>query len=84
MEKTFSTRSVPRCYNQDQLAVAVREFLEFSRCQLLLLEAGSWGQGQFGNPEDGECPRLKAATKQRQEDVTVDTSDPVYSHTFIT
>jgi hypothetical protein len=37
----FSTRSLPRCYNQDQLAVAVRELLGFSRCELLLLEVGS-------------------------------------------
>jgi hypothetical protein len=29
-------------------------------------EAGSWGLGQFGNPEDGVRPLLKAATKQRQ------------------
>jgi hypothetical protein len=28
-------------------------------------EAGSWGRGQFGNPEEGERPPLKAATKQR-------------------
>jgi hypothetical protein len=41
MEETFSTRSVPICYKQDQLAVAVRELLGFSRCELLLLEAGS-------------------------------------------
>jgi hypothetical protein len=32
----FSTRSVPRCYK-----VAVRGLLRFSRCKLLLLEAGS-------------------------------------------
>jgi hypothetical protein len=41
IEETFSTRSVPRCYKQDQLVVAVRELLRFSRCELLLLEAGS-------------------------------------------
>jgi hypothetical protein len=27
------------------------------------LEAGSWGQGEFGNPEEGERPTLEAATK---------------------
>jgi hypothetical protein len=27
--------------------------------------AGSWGRGEVGNPEKGERPRLKAATKQR-------------------
>jgi hypothetical protein len=36
-----------------------------SHCELLLSEASSWGQGQFGNPEEGERPSLKAATKQR-------------------
>jgi hypothetical protein len=41
IEETFSVQSVPRCYNQDELAVAVRELLGFSRCELLLLEAGS-------------------------------------------
>jgi hypothetical protein len=66
MEETFSTRSVPRCYNQDQLAVAVRELLRFSRCVLSLLEAGSWGQGQFGILEEVERPPLEAASKQRQ------------------
>jgi hypothetical protein len=28
-------------------------------------EAGSWGRGQLGNPEEGERPQLEAATKQR-------------------
>jgi hypothetical protein len=32
----------------------------------LLLEAGSWDQGQFGNPEEGEHQPLQAATKQQQ------------------
>jgi hypothetical protein len=32
----------------------------------LLLEAGSWGWGQFGNTQEGESPPFKAATKQRQ------------------
>jgi hypothetical protein len=39
--------------------------LRFSHCELLLLEAGSYGQGQFGNTEEGEHPLLEAATKQR-------------------
>jgi hypothetical protein len=64
MEDTFSTRSVPRCYKQDQLAVA--EELGFSRCELLLLYAGSWGRGQFGNKEEGERTPLKAITTQRK------------------
>jgi hypothetical protein len=37
----------------------VRELLQFSRGELFLLEAGSWGRGNFGNPEEG-------VTKQRQ------------------
>jgi hypothetical protein len=28
-------------------------------------EAGSWGRGEFGNPEEEERPPLEAATKQR-------------------
>jgi hypothetical protein len=27
-------------------------------------ESGSWGRGEFGNPEEGERPPLEAATKQ--------------------
>jgi hypothetical protein len=46
--------------------VAVRELLGFSSWELLLLESGSWSQGQFGNPEEGERQPLEAATKQRQ------------------
>jgi hypothetical protein len=42
------------------------ELLGLSRHELLLLEAGNWGWGQFGNPEKGECPLLEAATKQQQ------------------
>jgi hypothetical protein len=41
LEEMFSTRSVPRCSNQDQLAVEVGELLGFSRCELLLLRAGN-------------------------------------------
>jgi hypothetical protein len=33
-------------------------------CELLLGETGSWGWGQFGNPEEGERLPSKAATKQ--------------------
>jgi hypothetical protein len=57
MEEMFSTWSAPRSYNQDQLAVAARELLAFSRCGLLLLP------GQFGKPEEGEHPPLEAANK---------------------
>jgi hypothetical protein len=45
---------VPRCYNQDQLAAVIRKLLRFSRCELLLLEAGNWGRGQFGDPAERE------------------------------
>jgi hypothetical protein len=39
--------------------------LEFNCCELLLLEAGSQGRWPFGNLEEGKCPPLKTATKQR-------------------
>jgi hypothetical protein len=38
----------------------------FSHCEVLLLEAVSWGRGRFGNPEEGDFPLLEPATKQRQ------------------
>jgi hypothetical protein len=66
MAETFSMLSMSRCYNQNQLEVAVREMLEFSRCELLLLEAGSCGRGQFGSPDEGKDPLLQVATKQWQ------------------
>jgi hypothetical protein len=61
----FSTQFMQKCYKQDKLEITVRESLGFS-CELLLLEAGSWGREQFGNPEEGARPPLEAATKQRQ------------------
>jgi hypothetical protein len=60
--KVFSVRFVPRYCKQYEW---VKILLRISR-ELLLLEAGSWGQRQFRNPEEGERPPLKAATKQRQ------------------
>jgi hypothetical protein len=33
--------------------------------QLWKCEAGSWGQGEFGNTEEGERTPLETATKQR-------------------
>jgi hypothetical protein len=36
----------------------------FSRCVLLLLEAGSWSWGPFENPDERERPPLETATKQ--------------------
>jgi hypothetical protein len=66
MQDMFSTRSVPRCFTKDQLAVAVRKLLGFSCGELLLLEAGIWGREHFGNPQEGERPPLEAASKRRQ------------------
>jgi hypothetical protein len=39
--------------------------LEFSRCEVLLWETGSWGLGQFKIPEEWERPPLGAVTRQR-------------------
>jgi hypothetical protein len=61
----FSTPSVLRCYKQDKF-VAVKGPLGFSRRELLLLEADSWGLGQCGDPEEEKRPPLEAVTKQRQ------------------
>jgi hypothetical protein len=58
---------MPKCYNEGQLAAAVSwRTAWFSSGELLLLEVGSRGRGQFGNPEEGERPPLEAAIKQRQ------------------
>jgi hypothetical protein len=48
--------------------------MQFSICELLRLEAGSGGQGQFGNPEKGNVRRWKPLPSNGSEDVTVDTS----------
>jgi hypothetical protein len=50
----------------------VRQPLEFSRCELLLREAGSWGRGQFGKPEKGERPALEAAIERRLVNIVTD------------
>jgi hypothetical protein len=42
--------------------------------QSLWAVAGSWGQGYFGNPEEGERPPLEAATKQWLVKTWLDTS----------
>jgi hypothetical protein len=36
----------------------MRELLVRYSRELLLLEAGSWGTGTFGNPEEGERPQI--------------------------
>jgi hypothetical protein len=41
MEEIYFTRSVTRCYKQNQLAAVTRGLRRFSRCEVLLLEAGS-------------------------------------------
>jgi hypothetical protein len=66
MEEMFSTRSMPRCCNQYQLAVAVRELLGFSRCEMFPLEVDSWGRVHLKNPELGERQPLETSTQQRQ------------------
>jgi hypothetical protein len=43
----------------------VRLLLVFSRPKVLLLEAGTWGSGEFGNLEERERPPLEAANRQR-------------------
>jgi hypothetical protein len=53
------------------VTVLVRE-LQASRWELLLWEAGNWGRGQFGNPDEGERLPLEAATKQRQMEIVTD------------
>jgi hypothetical protein len=42
----------------DCVSHSVSDLLRFS-CELLLLEAGSGGQGYFGNPEESERSSLK-------------------------
>jgi hypothetical protein len=71
MGEKFSTHYMLRFYNQNQLAVAVRELQGFI-CELLLTEAGSWGQGQFRNSEERECWKLQPSNNS--EDMTVNTS----------
>jgi hypothetical protein len=67
----FSSRSVPRCYKRDKLGAAVREELVEAWVIWItagvqsLWEADNWGRGQFGNPEEGECPPLEVVTKKR-------------------
>jgi hypothetical protein len=58
--KVFSMLSVPRYFKQDSGASSVewsevswwgvRELLQFSHCELLLLEADSWGTGLVREP----------------------------------
>jgi hypothetical protein len=42
----------------------VRAPLQFSPCELLLLEAGSLGRGTVWEAEEGECLLLEAVTRK--------------------
>jgi hypothetical protein len=73
-------RSMPRCYSQDKWVIVlvsrwVTELLQFSYCELLLLEAVNWGWGPFGNPEEEEYPLLEAVTKQQLVKIVTDWED---------
>jgi hypothetical protein len=81
VESGVSTQFLPICYKPDHLAAAVRELLGLSRRKLLLVKAGGRGQGQFGNPEEGERPPLEAATKQRHTNVCVIVNRKLWSRT---
>jgi hypothetical protein len=70
----FSMLFTPRYYKQDKLRVAVMGLLVFSHSELLQLEAGNQGRGQFGNPVEGVRPPLKPLQRNGSEDVTVDIS----------
>jgi hypothetical protein len=50
--------------SNDSANKTVKKLLELSRCELLLLEAGSWGRRQFGEQE--ERRPLEAVTTERQ------------------
>jgi hypothetical protein len=45
--------------------------LQFSHCELLLLEDGSWGTGKVREPRVRRCPPLKAVTRQRLVDTNI-------------
>jgi hypothetical protein len=69
IEAVFSTRSMPKCYQQGQLAVAVSELenccgsvIANCCCEKLVAET----RGQFRNPEEGKHPPLEVAAKQQQ------------------
>jgi hypothetical protein len=73
----FSMKSVPRCYKQGQLGVAVSQFVSYvtglmglSHWELLLLEAGD-----SRNPQRmGNVCHWKLLQSHDREDVTADTS----------
>jgi hypothetical protein len=52
--------------------IKVRRLLRYSICELLRLEAGSWGRREFGKPEQSDGPPLEAASKQRMAKIVTD------------
>jgi hypothetical protein len=56
--------------NSDSLVVELLRELQSSCCELLLWEAGSWGHGQFWNPE----VRRKSALGSRYQVTLVETN----------
>jgi hypothetical protein len=71
MEETFSTRSVPRFYNQDQLAVAVSELEDccgslvvICCCEKLVAEA----RDRSGTQSKGNVRRWKSLPSNGTED----------------
>jgi hypothetical protein len=47
-----------------ELVIELKGLLQFTPCELLLSEAGSWGRGQFGNPEEVERKLLEAISRR--------------------
>jgi hypothetical protein len=61
MGEMFPVWSVPGLYSYNEDLYF--ELVESCSCEEW--EAGSWGRGQFGNPEEGERQPFEAANKQR-------------------
>jgi hypothetical protein len=53
----------------------VQAKFQYDRPFYKLWEAGSWGCGQFGNPEEGECLPVEATIKQRLVNTVTDWED---------
>jgi hypothetical protein len=68
----FSKQSVSKCYKAGQFVSSesvserlVGELVSAITAGIQLLwEAGSWGTGIVGNPEEGERPPLEAVTRR--------------------
>jgi hypothetical protein len=71
----FSTRSVLRCYKQNQLATVVRELLRLSRCESCRCEKlVAEAENRTGTKRKGNVRRWKPIPSNCTEDVTVNTS----------